>query len=298
MACDSMICPIAGQGCVATGSGPVVCDGVCEQDRCRTGSECIAGTCLPVLCGVHVPCSSSSDICDPSTHRCLPESGDCAVHGCPAFEPIQQLASIACEGSEKLCRTRLRPRRIADLPNAEIVVTSPEPGQAIATEDALTMRWDAVQELVIVNVFDELPATVDRLDELARHVIWGAVVLPSQAPRLTWADGYTVHDGIWQPGPPDPPEPNAHALLVVSVHDDRVLAASNLIAFWIGSDPAWRVPGELCADDVGIPGDCYNPAAPQACWRHQCRRLCSSNADCPGTLCEHTNSDGFRACSL
>jgi hypothetical protein len=251
-----------------------------------------------VSCGFVVACAAATDICDPWTHRCLPDSGDCSAHGCPTFDPIQTIASIDCEGSAQLCRTHLRPIRITELPSNDIPITSPEPGQVVAPGQDLVVSWDATRNPVIVNVFDQLPASTSTLAPFADHAIWGGVSLPSHAPRLAWGDGFAIRNNVWQAGPPSRPADGAYYLLITSIDQEQVIAASALVAFWVGAHPSWPEPGALCSDALAIPGTCDNPVSPQACRDGRCYRLCSSDADCPDTVCEHTNADGFRVCAL
>src|ERR1041384_7440916 len=145
MRCDNGLCPIFERSCIPY-DNILICDEYCTQADCSTREECIGFSCREVDCGFYVPCQNADEICDPWTHRCLPHTGDCAIHGCPEFIPIQQIASITCKEPEQLCRAEIRPIRVDDLSSSDIPIVSPEPGQLISTVQALTFRWQATND--------------------------------------------------------------------------------------------------------------------------------------------------------
>jgi hypothetical protein len=296
-------CPIAGQGCMDY-QDAAVCNGVCTQASCPDRAECIADRCVTFSadeCGQLVPCEDAANICDfdPATTprgRCLPRSGDCSRTGCPSFTAIQGLASIDCESTTKLCRTTRRALRVLGFPDDDIPILAPTSGQVFASTDALTFRWMPVQDAVMVNVFDGLPPMLFDIDELQAHLIWGAALPANHLPQVRWDEGFNVANGIWLPGTPERPVGGTLYFLVTAVRDGKAIAASDLIGFWSGDTPSWAVPGAPCGSDVAIPGTCDSPIGPLVCFQRQCRRLCSSDADCPTSFCDITNAAGFRVC--
>lgn len=253
----------------------------CDVSLCSDREDCVSPLlmCREVVCSERVPCLDKTAICDSFARRCLPESGDCSSDEvCPTL-PIEadRYASMACDAVTRTCRVAARLAKATVASTSGLVgVTKPAPGTLFDPSEDPVFAWSPVDDALLVQVLREAPKTAA---DLPRVVIWAASVVRGGPSQLQWSQGHAVVAGSWIAGPPPAPPVGGFYLWVQAVRADRLVAASELVPFAVGSAAPWRVEGDLCATD-GTHEGCESPAFALACVDGRCHKLCGSKADC------------------
>jgi hypothetical protein len=262
----------------------------CHQEDCGPREECLGkyGGCFEVECGSVTPCLDPSNICDESQLRCFPANGACSDEVvCPDFG-ISSTVAIDC-GKDKLCHATskgaLLPAPVSA--PAELAIVSPNPGDHFATVDEIHIEWDATVAVVLVEL-------LKGDGDLPNSIVWGATLPLGGASSVDWTDGHSVVHGEWVSGHPNAINDGLYYVLVQAVKSQDLVAASLLVPIQLGTDSTWKDVGESCSQE-GVPGDCFNPAAPQACVDGSCERVCASHADCAPLRCQ-APIKGIRVC--
>jgi hypothetical protein len=237
----------------------------------------------------------SAEFCDPVSDACEPDNGACG--SCPSFRYPEGI-SVECKSSFcRLSQSSPTPRWIDELADRRVRVTAPEVGSVLVDTDP-TFRWEEPNQSVLVYVFDEVPLS---LEQARSDAVWAASVPAGGRTSIRWSEGFPVVDGEWLAATPEPPRDGIHHLWISAVRLNEVVATSEVITFATGDGFRWPVAGDPCGED-GVPGDCENPAVPQACWANHCRQLCASHRDCDsGFRCRDavalSRDDALRYCT-
>ena len=266
----------------------------CDQSTCGPRQECDGphGMCVTVECGSYVNCEDSADICDTSQGRCFPANGACLDGGlCPTFGILRSV-SIAC-GGDGLCHATevgaALPAPVAA--TATISVAEPTAGSVFAAPQDIRVSWAATNTPTIVEILDD--GATDQ-ESLTKSIIWGSTLSQTAAPVVTWSEGHAVNNGSWAPKPQSSLTTGPYFVFVQAVDHDDLIAASVLIPIWVGTGAPWKNSGDSCSHQ-GVPGDCVNPARPQACFAGACAEVCASFSDCAPMTCQ-SPVDGYRVC--
>jgi hypothetical protein len=235
-------------------------------------------------CGQH--CVPRAEFCDPVDDGCLLLNGKCSTKGdCPQLNYPPGVIDVDCvDGFCRAARTSTTPTWLRELSGRRITITSPS-SKVPQPSMGLELVWQAVDSAVLVYVLDSIPASLPEFEAATK---WAASVPRGGENKVAWREGSTVENGEWLTSIPEPPEPGIYYAIVVGVDVNRVIAISDLSAFSVGDEPAWKDVGDPC-NGGSIPGECDRPDAPLACYRYEniCALICASHRECPsGSKCQ------------
>ncbi len=142
-------------------------------------------------------------------------------------------------------------------------VTAPASGTVFASEADLQFSWTDPGAPVLAMVYEIAPRTLADLGD----AIWGAAL--TIRTTAGWSEGHAIAGGVWSANPGVAPTATPLYFLVEALRDGEVVGLSQTVVFQVG-DGGWKQPGDACAADGTIAGECFNAAIPQACLQGQC----------------------------
>jgi hypothetical protein len=248
-----------------------LCDPQCDSRLCPEGKECVANACDWPECGLNAACPPGN-FCDPSVHRCFPNSGRCdRATDCPLFH--RQDAQVEC--TEGRCRwTEAKAFLPDNAPAQSMKVQHPEP---LSPDDPLVEWVDGRAAEVLV-----LSSPVQSWLDLKARALWSAFF-----PRLghptrrsaRWVQGTRIVDGRWTDAICPPPLERKLYVVVVAYDDGQPVDTTGLVPFRIGK--RWQRAGDPCSE---ASDRCDNPWQSLLCIGSACQVPCGSDYDCDASL--------------